>query len=745
MYDDDTTDERKGPMDLERLGAIVEAHLDDGVGYQGSQLSRDRAKALDYYYGRKVGVFTAEEGRSSAVTRDVQETVEWAVAQLIRMFAGEESVVFEPENGDDVERARQETDYVNYVFNRDNEGFQILHDWIKDGLLSRLGVAHAQWDDTPESSFELYEGLTETQVELIAMEGEIVEMDTRQEFIQREMPDPQTGQMVTVPEPIQTYDIRVKYRRPRGRVKISVIPPEHFIVTKGATSLVESPFVAHQYPVSRNDLRDMGLDEDTIEEIIRYDTEREFTDEATARDAPSGDYTNAMGTDNVEDELATGWAYDCYLRVDADGDGEDELRRVTYAGGKVIETDYAEDIPYADWCPVPMPHRVHGQGYSDLVMDLQEVRTALLRGGLDNLYLTNLPMKEVAEGKVNMKDLLSPRAGGVVRSKVIGSVREIQTTPMLGPAMQMMEFLDGMRESRTGLTRYNQGLDAESLNKTAAGMNMILNQSQLRLELVARLFAERGLKRLMRLIHGIVRRHQDIPRMVRLGGQWVEVNPSEWRERTNLTVTVGLGNGNREQQIAGMQQMMAMQSQDMAMQMPIVNMQHIYNTRRRMARLLGFKDVENYYSPPPTPEQQKAMQMQQQQAQQMAMQQQAQMQAHMMQLQEQAKAQARIAEAQAKHAMEQQRLFQEHRMKLAEIEARERQDGARLEQDRIEAQQDYDIKVAQLEQAHNHFVAELAQQATLARERMAADAIKFSKDRDIEQDAMDLMEGAGDE
>lgn len=736
MYEE--SERRSEPVSLDRLKAILDAEINDGLGYLGSQLSNDRAAALDYYYGRKRGVFQAEEGRSSVVTRDVQETVEWATAQIVRMFTGEEYVVFEPEGPDDVEAARQETDYINYVIQRDNDGFGLFHDWIKDGLLSRTGIVHVQWDDTPDVSLEMYEGLDQQQVELLAMEDgtEIVEMDQREVLV--EAVDEQ-GQVVQQPVPV--FDVRVRHERPKGRINVQVIPPEEFVIDRRARSITDAQFVAHRYLVTKGELRQMGLDEETIARISGYEDENEYDDERYARDITRDTYD--FEKDGVDEESGRTWAYDCYLKIDWDGDGHDELRRVTYIGREVVSNEPAEEIPYAVFCPVPMPHRFYGQSYADLVMDLQEVRTALLRGSLDNLYLTNMPMREAVEGQVNMKDLLSPRAGGVIRTKAPGMLREVNTTPMMQPSLSMMEFVDTMRESRTGLTRYNQGLDAESLNKTAAGMEMILNQSQLRIELIARLFAENAVKRLFKLVHGLVRRHQDIARTVKLTGQWVTVDPRDWRERTNLTCTVGLGNGTRDQQLASVQALMQQQAMDMQMGLPIIGPQHVYNARRKFASLLGYKDTENYYAPPPTPEQQQQQAMAEQQAQQQAMQQQVEMQAMLEQAKEQAKAQGRIAEAQAKFQQEMAKAESEHRMKLEEIASRERNEGQRLTLDREKAEQDFQIKVAELNQEHQHFVAEQAQERELAKEKMAVDGMKYTREADIERELMQEMRDGG--
>lgn len=700
-------------MTNDELKALIESKIRDSVGYLGTELSRDRAKALDYYYGRKTGVLQAVEGRSSVVSRKVQEVIEWQTAQMVSMFTGEEFVCFEPEGQDDVAEAQQESEYVNYVIQRENEGFSLLHDWIKDGLLSRVGVVNVGYDDTPKTRTETYTGLTPEQLEMVLMEPttELLERTERQEQIET----PQG------PQPIPVVDCRIKVTEPYGCVKINAIPPEEFLIERQARSIEDAGFVGHRYRVSKAKLKAMGVKKSIIDSLSENDEDEDYYEEARARDL-------TRDLDDTYDQYETKyWVTSCYIRADFAKDGTDELRHILYVAGEIAEDEPCEEVPYAAWCPVPMPHRFYGQSYADLVMDFQEIDTVILRQGLDNLYLANMPMKEVVDGQVNFKDLLEPRIGGIVRTKQIGMIREIVTTPMLAPALQMREAISGDIESRTGLTRYNQGLDPETLNKTASGMNMILGQSQLRVELVARIFAENGLKRLYKLVHGMLRRHQNIPRIVKLRNQFVPVNPTEWRERTNLTVTVGLGNGTRQQRIQGMQQIMTMQAQ--GLQIGIATPEHMYNAAAKMTELLGYKDANSYFAKPQPPDPNQQMQQ---------MMQQAQMQAQAQAMVESAKERAK-AEGRAQGEM--QKLQAEYQMRMQEIQQREASEGRKLDAERQRAELTYSLGVQKLQQDQFQFDAKLTQEALLARERNNIELMGKTMDADIEREAMNQLRG----
>lgn len=688
------------------LKSMLDRELEDSIGYVGSEITKDRAKALDYYYGRKVGVLKAQDGRSSVVSRDVLETVEWATAQLMQMFEGEQVVQFDPEDQEDIANAEQETDYINFVLQKDNNGFQLIHDWIKDGLLSRVGIVHVGWDGDPKIRIESYTGLLEEQL-LQLLSGD----DT--ELVEKSVvPVTVDGQTV------ETFDVRVRFEQKRGRVVVGGIPPEEFRISRGVRSIEEvlkkeGALVAHVFEADRDKLKALKFSPSQIESIMGSDDERQNVDESLARDNPADTSTD---TRDKADHRTT-WVSRCFMKVDWDSDGKAELREIIYAGKEIASNEPAEEIPYADWCPVPMPHRFSGQSYADLVLDLQDIRTSLTRGSLDNLYLANNPMKEVVDSQVNLKDLLNTRIGGVVRVKSAGNIREIVTTPQLGPSLQMMEYADTQRENRTGLTRYNQGLDAETLNKTAKGMNQILSQSQIRLRLVARLFAERGMKRLFRLMHGIVRRHQDFVRVVKLRNTFVPVDPREWRERENLTPTVGLGTGSRQEQIDSVMQMLNMQLGMLSGGLPFVTPQNVFHALGKLTELQGYKDVPNWWTDPaqaaqqppkPDPEMAKV----------------------------QGQMQIEQAKIQAKTQGDMQKLQMQHQLKLQEIAARERTEGIELQADREDANRDYALQVQKLQVQQQQFREKQAQDAILKREQMRVDVMASTTDRGIEDVAV---------
>tara|TARA_R100001198_G_scaffold26651_1_gene13929 strand:- start:481 stop:1932 length:1452 start_codon:yes stop_codon:yes gene_type:complete len=367
---------------------------------------------------------------------------------------------------------------------------------------------------------------------------------------------------------------------------------------------------------TRSQLIEMGFDRDVVENLptsnnILLNDERltrlSDIDESPLNEAPD------EATTDIE-------VYECYVRCDMDGDGVAELRKVIVAGSsanEILENMPCDNIPFCSLTPIPMPHRFYGRSVSELVEDVQLIKSTVMRQLLDNMYLTNNNRVAIMDGQVNLDDLLTSRPGGVVRTKQPPSqvMFPMQNQTISQQAFPLLEYLDTIRETRTGITRYNQGLDADSLNKTATGVNAIMTQSQMRMELIARVFAETGIKDLFRRIFELTCKYQDKERVVELNNQFVPVKPTEWKNRFNISIVVGLGSGSKEQQIVMLNNILERQLQAFQLQgnreFPMVSLKNIYNSLAKIIENAGLKNVENYFvnpdmgkgmvTPPPEP------------------------------------------------------------------------------------------------------------------------------------------------
>ena len=612
--------------DIELRG-IINQEINNSLGYMGGNLSAQRKKSLEYYMGEPLG--TEIDGRSQVVSTDVADTIETILPNLLRVFTSSEQVVkCEPVKAEDVPLADQVTNYINYIFNKDNNGFSVLYTWFKDALLEKNGIVKVYWDNSERVEQETYENLSDYEYDLLMLETDI-EVISEQSFVdeyasvrleQLKQEALMNGQTVEdVPTPM-LHNCVIKRTIKTGQVKIENIPPEEFLIQRTAKSIEDANFVAHKVLKTRSELVEMGYDKEIVENLPTTNAIL-LNDERLTRysDIDESPFNDAPDTSTQEIEI-----YECYVKVDMDGDGIAELRKVIVAGEsgyEILENMPCDNIPFCSLTPIPMPHRFYGRSVSELVEDVQLVKSTVMRQLLDNMYLTNNNRTAIMDGQVNLDDLLTTRPGGIVRTKQPPSqvMMPMQSQAISQQAFPLLEYLDTVRESRTGVTRYNQGLDADSLNKTATGVNALMSQSQMRMELIARVFAETGVKDLFKRIFELTCKYQDKERVVELNNQFIPVKPTEWRNRYNISITVGLGTGSNDQQIMMLNNILERQLQAFQLQgnqeYPMVSLKNIYNSLAKIIENAGLKNVENYFvnpdmgremvqpkaPPPPTP------------------------------------------------------------------------------------------------------------------------------------------------
>ena len=595
---------RGSEMSEDSLKAILENEIDNSIGYTSTETAEARRKALQYYqrdpYGNEI------EGRSQIVTGEVAEVVDGALPQLLRIFTQSDEIVrFEPNGPGDEEKAKQATEYCNWVFLRENQGVITMHDWFKDALLQKNGIIKVWWEDQTDVTKEKYYNLSEEEVTLLLSDGqmEIVSQDATQ--IGEAPPDPmamQEAMMMGMPppagQPIFSYDVKVKKIDKKGCVKIANVPPEEFLVSKKTTRLADTPFCAHRKLTTRSELIAMGFDSDIVDTLPIYE-DLTYTPERVAR-FTRGEQPDDMSLDKSMQEVET---FECYIRTDYDGDGIAELRKVLYAGSEVLENEECGYIPFCSLTPIPMPHRFFGESLADRAMDLQLIKSTITRQILDNLYLSNNARMTAVEGQVNLDDLLSVAPNSVVRVKNANAVNPLSVPLVAAQAFPMLSYIDGIQEKRSGVTQASQGLDPNVLqNTTATAIAMVQQGGAAKIELIARIFAETGVKDLFKSILYLVCKYQDKERIIRLRGKFVAIDPREWDSEYDLTTNVGLGTGNQDQQMAMIGAVL--QKQEAILQQygpgnPLVSVGQYRNTIGRFIEAAGFKDSSEFFKEVP--------------------------------------------------------------------------------------------------------------------------------------------------
>jgi hypothetical protein len=569
-------------MTNEELKSLLQDEIHNSIGYLESETVQARAESMEYYMREKYG--NEVEGRSQVVTGEVAEAVDGALPQLIRVFtSSEDAVQFEAEKDGDEPFAEQASEMANWVFYKDNSGFLILHNWFKDALLQKVGVVKAYWEVKKDITKEKYKYLSDDELAMIMMtqDYEIIKQTTEVMFTVDGMA-------------YNSHDVTIQKTDDKSRIQIESVPPEEFLISKRAKTIEDSPFCAHRRLISRGDLVAMGYDKDEVRDIPSGDR-LEYSSERLAR-YDRGEMPSFSQSTDTSMELVE--VFECYIKVDTGKDGLLELRKVVMAGEKILEDEECDYVPFHSLCPIPVPHKFMGQSLADRTMDIQLTKSTILRQMLDNLYLTNNYRVGAVEGQVNLDDLLTSTAGGVVRMKNPNAIVPLTVANTAAQSFPMLDYLDQVQAKRTGVSDVQQGLDASILqNSTATAVSAMMQQSAGKLELMARIFAETGVKSLFRGILHLLCKYQDKAKTIKTNGKWVSYDPREWSNLYQVSINVGLGNGSRQEQIGMLQMIMAKQEEIIGKygaNNPLVTVTQYRKTLGRMIEMSGFKDTTSF-------------------------------------------------------------------------------------------------------------------------------------------------------
>jgi len=599
-------------MDDTELEAIVAAKIRDAINYVDSEIGPKRAEATRRYFGKPYG--DEEDGRSQVVAMDVRDTVAALMPSLLRVFfSSERPVEFAPHGPEDIQNAEQATDYINsVVFNQDNSGFTQLHAAFKDALTRKTGIVKYWWDKSTQVKTSHHTGLDEQSV-MALMSDPDIEMSVVSQYpdpaVQEQMQRAQEQMQVGLPQqmPMQPMqvpmlsDVLVTRRITRGVAKFEALPPEEFIISRKARSLDDTPMCGHRTMATVSELIALGYDEETLETIGGGEDDQFLTNIETYARNPMASYLDA---DRRDESMRRILYVEAYVLVDYDQDGIAELRRVCTLGPgfKVVGNEPVDERPFALFCPDPEPHTVFGMCPADVVQDIARIKTSILRNMLDSLAQSIHPRTVVVEGQVSMADVLNNEVGGIIRATAPGMVQPLATQFVGQQAFPMLEYLDELKESRTGISKASAGLDADAMqSSTRAAVAATISAAQAQIETIARVFAETGMKQLMRGLLKLVVENQDKPRMVRLRNQWVPIDPRSWNTEMDVVVNVALGRGTDDDRMQFLNAVAQKQESifaSMGPQNQLVGMQEYRATLAKMVELAGFKDASQFFTDP---------------------------------------------------------------------------------------------------------------------------------------------------
>lgn len=579
----------------EDLVSIVDNEFTSAMGAEGGEISTERAKAWNYYLSKPFG--DEIPGQSQVVTSDVADVIDGIMPSLLRLFTTSDNLInFDAVGPEDEAKSAQESDYVNYVFFKQNKSFPILYNWFFDALVQKNGIVKAWWDDSEVISEESYQGLTQQEL-FELLEDDELEAISKDERIAETVDA--MGQIVEG----TVYDITFRRVSKKGKAQVANVPPEEYRISSDARELDPSTarMVGHEREVTRSELIDMGFDEEIVDGLPKSGNGNWTSPEQIAR----RDRTDETGRDGIRDRSQDKILLrEAYIKIDYDGDGRAELRQVFTAGGTLLSNEIADRQPFHVISPQPLPHKHFGRASAEKVMDVQEVSSTLLRQILMNLYQTNNPggiVWEQAVGETTMDDFMTRQVGRIARvTRPVGESYMPDVVPFTAAAsFPMVEYFDKVKRDRTGISSDSEGLNPEALkNIQTSVMGAATDLGKMKIEAIARIFAETGIKSLMLHIHELLLKHQQKAHVVQLRGQWIEIDPRSWRTRYDMTVNIGLGIGTREQNLMHLNAIWEKQ-RDIVMNGgggTLVTAENIFNTAAEFVKNSNRKSPELFFT-----------------------------------------------------------------------------------------------------------------------------------------------------
>jgi hypothetical protein len=616
-------------IDDDALLKAIQFQKDNAYGSnESSVLGQKRARAIEYYLGLNTN--PAPEGRSQVVDRSVYETIQVMLPSLVKIFSGSSDEICKavPIGPDDEEAADQTTAVLRYYVTEKNQWEQICSDWIHDALLMNNGYTMAYWDESKRKVRETYESQSDEQVAAILQDPDVTviqhdqEVDdeataeamlayqnqmqqyqqmAQQAMMQGQQPPPPPPQ----PQPVLEHDLVIEREENDGKVCIKTLAPEHCIVSADTPdwTLNDCPYFEFKQQKTIDDLRKMGLEvEEDVSDDENIDAIEDLSRDRFGENTFHGNFSNP---DGITRQV---WTRMIWIRADAEGDGVARLYYVIAVGKTILYKEPCSTIPVSSMTSEPLPHRHIGMSVAESVMDIQDIKQAVKRGALDNLYLANNG-RHIISSKVNVEDFLDARPGGVIRMLDESLPGEGHVIPLVHPfsfdtIIGSLEYFDQDRQNRTGASRYFSGTDAGAINKTASGTIALQNMASMRIEHKARMMAP-AVENLFRIVWEIISKHANKGLTLKLKGKWALVDPQAWRTRRDIRISVGVGAGNKETMMQQLAQIFGAQMQ--LMPIGVAGPEQIHATVLEMAKLSGFANPDKFWvdprqhPPPPAP------------------------------------------------------------------------------------------------------------------------------------------------
>jgi hypothetical protein len=579
------------PKSEREIEGIVQDAISDAVDFIEGEISDDRITAQRYYDGEvDIG---HEEGRSKVVATKVRDTVRAVKPSLMRIFLStSKPVEYTPKGPEDVAAAEQATAFMHHEFNRLN-GYRVLNDAFHDALIKKQGIVKAYWLMTPEAEIYTFTDLSDDEYTYLIEDDSVTVLEHSVEYSIEIDP---MGMEMEMP----VHSVKISRMKEKGELRVESVPPEEFFINRDARSLEDAYVVAHRTDMRAGDLIAMGFDKDVILNLDSFDSGSEMTE---AEVFERRGYDEDFSDEDIQDPAMKNVAVtEAYMRIDADGTGTPVLHKITCGGTsyELLSYEPCDEIPFAKFEIDPEPHTFYGRSLAEIIIDDQDAATSILRGILDNVAMTNNPRLAVVEGQVDIDDVLNNEIGAVVRMRQPGAVQDLTVPFVAGQTLGALSYLDGLVETKTGVTRASMGLDPDAMQSTTkAAVTATVQAAAGQVEVMVRNLAD-GMRDLFGIMLRLYAKNVDEEQMMRLNGSFVPVDPRVWNTSMDVSINVGLGTGREEEKMMGLNQALQMQMsvfQNYGPQNGLVSMTNIRNTLADLLAASGVRNADRYFAP----------------------------------------------------------------------------------------------------------------------------------------------------
>ena len=579
------------PKSRREVEGIVQDAISSAVDFVESEISQDRIKAQRYYDGEvDLGY---EDGRSKVVATKVRDTVRAVKPSLMRIFLSTAKPVdFVPRGPEDVAMAEQATEFMHHEFTRLN-GYRVINDAFQDALVKKQGIVKAYWMTYPEAEIYTFTDLSDDELAYLTDDDEVsvLEQTTEMSISMDEM-----GMDIETP----SHSVKISRQQEKGELCIESVPPEEFFVNRDARNLKDAYLVAHRTDMRAGDLIAMGYDPEVVLNLNSMENGSEMT-EAEVFERRGYDI-DTSDEDEQDPSMKNVTVTEAYMRIDVDGTGVPVLHKLTCGGTayELLDFEPCDELPFAKFEIDPEPHTFYGRSLAEIVMDDQDAATSILRSILDNVAMTNNPRIGIVEGAVNIDDVLNNEIGAIVRMRQAGSVQDLSVPFTAGQTLGALTYLDGLVESKTGVSRASMGLDPDAMQSTTkAAVQATVQAAAGQVEVMVRNLAD-GMKELFGIMLRLSHKNVDEEQMMRMNGSFVPVDPRVWDSSMDVSINVGLGTGREEEKAMALNQALQMQTMVYQTYGPmngLVSMTNIRNTLADQLAVAGIRNADRYFAP----------------------------------------------------------------------------------------------------------------------------------------------------